>query len=114
MKSLEKIDYAEAFFKLFTTKGRIRVANILVKVNEISVNEIADIAEIEQSMCSRYLDSLKKNRLASYRRDAQTNYYSYYPEAKELLAHVLAVVQDLEEIQKDNQELKRRGYLLNG
>jgi DNA-binding transcriptional ArsR family regulator len=110
MMTLEKIDYAKDLFKVLSTNERIRVANVLCNVNEIAVGDIADIVGIQQSMTSRYLADLRKNRMADYRRDSQINFYSLLPEAKELMSHILLPFQHLPEFQADIKSIARLGY----
>lgn len=110
MNVITRLEYAKDLFKLLSTEEKIRVANILSKVDEISVSDISEIVQIEQSMTSRYLGDLRKNRLAGFRRDAQTNFYSLYSDAKHLFQHMLEPFQELPEIQSDNQKLIRAGF----
>jgi DNA-binding transcriptional ArsR family regulator len=107
MESITNLDHAQLFFKLLTNKARIRTANLLTKVNKISVGDIAEFVGMEQSMTSRYLGDIKKCRLVDIERVNQNNFYSLTNEGKILLVKVLEEFQNLPEIKADNDKISR-------
>ncbi|MBO4358302.1 MAG: winged helix-turn-helix transcriptional regulator [Erysipelotrichaceae bacterium] len=67
-------DVAE-LFKNFADSTRIRILHCLFE-NERSVNEIADLLNMNQSAISHQLRILKNSKLVKNRREGKTIYYS--------------------------------------
>jgi len=67
-------DVAE-LFKNFSDSTRIRILHCLIE-NERSVNEIAELLNMNQSAISHQLRILKNSKLIKNRRDGKTIYYS--------------------------------------
>lgn len=68
------IDVAE-LFKYFSDSTRIRILYSLIE-KERSVNEIAELLNMNQSAISHQLRILKNSKLIKNRRDGKTIYYS--------------------------------------
>jgi len=68
-------DQATALLKTLSHKDRLMILCVL-KEKEISVGEIAEILDLQQSPLSQHLARMRKEGLVKTRRDAQTIYYS--------------------------------------
>lgn len=77
---------------------RLAILNLLVE-DEVSVGVMADQMGISQSALSQHLALLRSQKLVSFRRDAQTIYYSSSSEAVE------SILTALKEIAGKRQEL---------
>ena len=71
----EAADKACALMKTLGHKGRLMVLCQLAS-GEKSVGELSEALEIPQSPLSQHLSRMRKEKLVSTRRDAQTIYYS--------------------------------------
>ena len=67
---------AAELFKVFGDSTRIRILYCLYKAKEISVTEIAETLNMNQSAISHQLRILKSSKLIKNRRDGKTIYYS--------------------------------------
>jgi len=63
------------FFKVFGDFTRLRIIHVLSE-NELSVSEITEILEMEQSAISHQLRMLKQARLVKHRREGKSVFYS--------------------------------------
>ena len=73
--SMDTLFELAEFFKFFGDTTRIRIIQILLD-GEISVNEIAEKLQLEQSVVSHQLRILKTSKLVKFRRDGKTVFYS--------------------------------------
>ena len=71
----EAADKACALMKTLGHKGRLMVLCQLAS-GEKSVGELAEVLGIPQSPLSQHLSRMRKEKLVSTRREAQTIYYS--------------------------------------
>ena len=71
----EAADKACALMKTLGHKGRLMILCQLAS-GEKSVGELADSLDIRQSPLSQHLSRMRKEKLVTTRRDAQTIYYS--------------------------------------
>ena len=62
-------------FKVFGDSTRLRVM-VTLSDSEMSVNDIADALQMEQSTISHQLRVLRQNKLVRVRRDGKQMYYS--------------------------------------
>ncbi|MBO6163536.1 MAG: winged helix-turn-helix transcriptional regulator [Lachnospiraceae bacterium] len=62
-------------FKAFGDSTRIRILHLL-SLEEICVNDLADVLELTPSAISHQLRLLKQNRLVKSRREGKLMYYS--------------------------------------
>ena len=87
-------DTAE-LFKIFGDSTRIRILYSLYE-KERSVNEIAELLNMNQSAISHQLRILKSSKLVKSRRDGKTVYYSLSDK------HVVNIIgQGIEHIEED-------------
>ena len=87
-------DTAE-LFKIFGDSTRIRILYSLYE-KERSVNEIAELLNMNQSAISHQLRILKSSKLVKNRRDGKTVYYSLSDK------HVVNIIgQGIEHIEED-------------
>jgi DNA-binding transcriptional ArsR family regulator len=66
---------AESFLKMLANKNRLMILCSLID-KECSVSELNLKIPLGQSALSQHLASLRKNKLVTTRRDAQTIYYT--------------------------------------
>lgn len=110
MKKVENLLELRELFKLVNNEDRIRVANLLLMVDEITVGDISECLSIGQSMTSRFLSDLKVRGCAISRRDAQSNYYKLTDFGKFVFRACLSHFQDLPELKEDIANLRTLGY----
>lgn len=70
---------AEIFLKLLANKNRLMILCSLID-KESSVSELNSLVPLGQSALSQHLASLRKHKLVSTRREAQSIYYSVQDE----------------------------------
>ncbi|MFC4403135.1 ArsR/SmtB family transcription factor [Gracilibacillus xinjiangensis] len=90
-KNYEALDQETLFlvsqtFKALADPTRIRILHLLFD-RELSVSNISEILDLNQSNVSHQLRFLKNLRLVKYRRDGKTIYYSQDDE------HVMKILQ---------------------
>lgn len=61
--------------QVFTSPKRLEILNLL-KDKELSVNELADLADIPQSNLSQHLTIMREKGMVNTRREGTTIYYS--------------------------------------
>ena len=61
--------------QVFTSPKRLEILNLL-KDKELSVNELADLADIPQSNLSQHLTTMREKGMVNTRREGTTIYYS--------------------------------------
>ena len=66
---------AAQMLKLLANENRLLILCQLVKVRELSVNELADAVGLSQSALSQHLAKMREEGLLATRREAQTVYY---------------------------------------
>ncbi len=68
-------DLAE-FYKIFGDPTRLKIL-LALKEGEVSVTELSNRVNMNQSAVSHQLRTLKQARLAKVRRDGKNSYYSF-------------------------------------
>ena len=69
-----------AFMSAAGNETRLRILYVLWQAGELCVCDLSDICGITQPAVSRHLKILREKALVEARRDAQTVYYTIYPE----------------------------------
>jgi len=69
-----------AFMSAAGNETRLRILYVLWQADELCVCDLSDICGITQPAVSRHLKILREKALVEARRDAQTVYYTIYPE----------------------------------
>lgn len=110
MKKLESLYELKEVFKIISSEERIRVANVLLNVEEIKVGDIQQCLDIGQSMTSRYLSDLSVRGCSLSRREAQSNYYRLTDFGKFVFRACLSHFQDIPELRDDIKKLRELGY----
>ncbi|GLU29511.1 metalloregulator ArsR/SmtB family transcription factor [Brucella sp. NBRC 12950] len=83
---IENIDELTDLLKALANKTRLIILDHLIN-GEISVGELARIADLSQSTLSQHLGRLRSVNLVTARRDAQNVYYSISsPTVRKMLA----------------------------
>lgn len=83
---IENIDELTDLLKALANKTRLIILDHLIN-GEISVGELARIADLSQSTLSQHLGRLRSVHLVTARRDAQNVYYSISsPKVRKMLA----------------------------
>ena len=76
MPGEERIRELADFFKVFGDATRVRILLVLLKEDELCVQDLADRLEMTQSAISHQLRMLKQMKLVKNRREGKTVYYS--------------------------------------
>jgi ArsR family transcriptional regulator, lead/cadmium/zinc/bismuth-responsive transcriptional repressor len=76
MKNDFSFDQEAGLFSLFSSKSRLQLYFLLLKVKELCVCDIALVLTLTPSSISQHLSKLKANRLVNARREGQTVFYS--------------------------------------
>lgn len=63
------------FFNAFTDESRLNVFLFLMEKGEMSVNQVSELMNINQSNVSRHLSMLKKSGVAESKRNGRETYY---------------------------------------
>jgi len=83
----------DEFFKAFIDESRLKVFLLLMEKGEMTVNEVSDQMEINQSNVSRHLAFLKRAGVALCRRDGRETYYRInYKNLAHRLKSILLIV----------------------
>ena len=72
----ERVRELADFFKVFGDATRVRILLVLLKDEELCVQDLADRLEMTQSAISHQLRMLKQMKLVKNRREGKTVYYS--------------------------------------
>ncbi len=67
---------ASEFLRTLGNAHRLQVLCLLIEHGEMSVGQIHEFTTLSQSALSQHLAKMRDEGLISYRRDAQTLYYS--------------------------------------
>lgn len=73
---IEQFEKVAFILKTIAHPLRIRIADLLSKHEELSVNEICAILGSEQSLTSHHLNTMKLKRVLNSKRQGQNVYYS--------------------------------------
>lgn len=76
-----------AFFKMLSTRSRVRILQVLAERGEISVDELCSQLSVTSTTVSRHLQLLRMQGLVTVRQEAQNRYYSL---SKEKIAQQIA------------------------
>jgi DNA-binding transcriptional ArsR family regulator len=63
------------FFKMLSTRNRVQILKLLLKNDDLTVDDLAARLEVSVPTISRHLQLLRIQDLVSFRQDAQTRYY---------------------------------------
>jgi len=63
------------FFNAFTDESRLNVFLFLMEKGEMTVNQVSELMNINQSNVSRHLSMLKKSGVAESKRNGRETYY---------------------------------------
>lgn len=104
-----KISKAKQIMKSLSDDTRIRIINLL-KEEELSVTEICDILDVQQSNLSKHLSRLRLTGIVNDNREGFNVYYSLVkPKEKvhrELLNVVTVGLAENEILQRDKEKIK--------
>lgn len=70
------LDDLAMLHKLASSATRLKILALLANCNEVCVCDLASVLEVSVPTVSQHLSKLKGSGLVTYRRDAQTLYYS--------------------------------------
>ncbi|MDX1905274.1 MAG: metalloregulator ArsR/SmtB family transcription factor [Thermonemataceae bacterium] len=92
-KNQKKIETLVSFFKSIAHPTRMGVIQLLLQKEQMSVTAICDSLDLEQSLASHHLASMRKTGILSCRRDGKNIYYSLgNPIVKTLIESVEAQI----------------------
>jgi len=63
------------FFKLLSSRTRIRILRLLLENDDLTVDNLASRLEVSVPTISRHLQLLRIQDLVTYKQDAQIRYY---------------------------------------
>jgi ArsR family transcriptional regulator len=78
MKRVRNINGADAKFRAFSDRTRLRILHLL-RVGELCVNDLVEVINVPQPTASRHLSYLRRAELVVTRKDGQWMYYSLAP-----------------------------------
>jgi len=82
-----------AFFKMLSTRSRVRILQVLAERGEISVDELCSQLSVTSTTVSRHLQLLRMQGLVTVRQEAQNRYYSLSKE--EIAQQIASFLSDL-------------------
>lgn len=73
--SAEQLEFAASILKAVAHPARLSILQLLEKNEKLSVNEICDMLQAEQSLTSHHLSNMKLKGILGSSRDGQRVYY---------------------------------------
>lgn len=102
---------AEAMFRAFSDRTRLRILHLLKDRREVCVGDIVAILEAPQTTVSRHLAYLRRSGLVRVRKDGLWKHYSLTPPAgrlhRSLLQCLPACLEEVRELASDRKRLAR-------
>ncbi len=96
MSKVEKSEQVELVLKQVSDLNRFRLLKLLMKTSPLCVCEISTALQIDQTLTSHHLSSLKNRGLISARRQGKWVHYELVD--KNLVEHVIKSVENLSEL----------------
>lgn len=81
------------FFKMLSARTRVQILRLLLREEDLTVDDLATRLGLSLPTVSRHLQLLRMNDLVGFRQDAQTRYY--HVNKDEILRGVRDFFQDL-------------------
>jgi DNA-binding transcriptional ArsR family regulator len=81
------------FFKMLSARTRVQILKLLLKEDDLTVDDLATRLELSVPTVSRHLQLLRMNDLVGFTQDAQTRYY--HVNKQEIVRGVADFLQDL-------------------
>ena len=72
----EKLTFASSILKTIAHPLRLGIVDLLIQNEQLSVNEICDLLEAEQSLVSHHLTSMREKGVLSCNRQGKSMFYS--------------------------------------